>query len=65
VLAARMPNSLTQTAHYFGILKSAGLRTEEEWLLGSATDKCAMCLCNIGAEKAEIYSKVCKGLGVT
>lgn len=60
-----MPKTFTQTAHYFGILKSAGLRPDEEWLLRSATQKRTICVCNIGAEMAEIYSKVCKGLGVT
>lgn len=62
---ARMPNSLTQTAQYFGILKSAGLRSEEERLLRSATQSRTIRMCNIRAEKADIYSKVCKVLGVT
>lgn len=60
-----MPNSLTQTAQYFGILKDAGIRPEEEWLLRSATQSRTICLCNIRAEKAEIYSNVCRVLGIT
>ena len=60
-----MPSLLTQIAQYFGILKSAGVRPEEEWLLRSATQNLTICLCNIRPENAEIYSKTCKVFGVT
>ena len=61
---ASIPNSLAESL-FFGILKSAGLRPEEEWLLRSVSQRRTIRQYNVGAEKGEIYSKVCKVLAVT